>query len=124
MNEKGFMFPVTLCVLLLFSLFLSLHFNLYLSEKRSSIEIEHFERNQFYFLQALKKVEQLLLEEGYPLTDIFFYEKGTVTYSVSELEPELLQITYRLNTEVHTDLLAMSYYDTALQRTIKWVERN
>lgn len=124
MNEKGFMFPVTLCVLLLFSLFLSVHFNQYLSEKRFMIEVEHFERNQFYFLQSLKKVERLLQEDGYASAGSFFYEKGTVTYSIASSGNDRLQINFRLNTDTQTDLTAMSYYDTELQQMVKWVERN
>lgn len=124
MNERGFMFPVTLCILLIFITFLSVHFNQYISEKRYLIELEDFERNQYYFLQSLKKVEHQL-SEGVPVPNgTFLYQEGTVTYSTSEMGTNLLQITFRLHTETQTDLTAMSYYDLDLQKMTKWIERN
>lgn len=124
MNERGFMFPVTLCILLIFITFLSVHFNQYISEKRYLIELEDFERNQYYFLQSLKKVEHQL-SEGVPAPNgTFIYQEGTVTVSTSEMGTNQLQITFRLHTEAQTDLTAMSYYDLDLQKMTKWIERN
>lgn len=124
MNERGFMFPVTLCILLIFITFLSVHFNQYISEKRYLIELEDFERNQYYFLQSLKKVEHQL-REGVPAPNgTFIYQEGTVTFSTSEMGTNQLQITFRLHTEAQTDLTAMSYYDLDLQKMTKWIERN
>ncbi|MDQ0156406.1 competence type IV pilus minor pilin ComGG [Robertmurraya andreesenii] len=124
MNEKGFMFPVTLCILLIFMTFLSIHFNQYISEKRYLLEIEDFERNQFYFLLSMKKVESQLQEGLLTSKGNFIYEEGTVSYSISKIATDLFQITYRLNTDEQTDLVAMSYYDTNVQKMVKWLERN
>lgn len=124
LNEKGFMFPVTLCILLLFSTFLSVHFNQYISDKRFLTEVEHFERNQYYFLQSLKKVENLLMMDEPYEDGAFVYEKGTVNYHIINIGEELLQINFRLNTEAQTDLTAMCYFDTKAQKVIKWIERN
>ncbi len=124
MNEKGFMFPVTLCILLIFMTFLSIHFNQYISEKRYLLEVEDFERNQFYFLQSMKKVESQLQEGLLTSKGTLIYEEGTVSYSMSKIATDLFQITYRLNTDEQTDLVAMSYYDTNVQKMVKWLERN
>lgn len=124
MNEKGFMFPITLCILLLFSIFLTIHLNQYLSDKRYLVEVEHFERNQYYFLQSLKKVENLLMLDSFNVEGTFIYEKGLVDYEIVDMNEELLRINFRLNTEEQTDLTATAYFNRNLQKMTKWVERN
>lgn len=124
MNEKGFMFPVTLCILLLFSIFLTVHFHHYVTEKSFLMELEHFERNQFYFLQSLKKIERQLNEEVFDEEGTFIYEKGTVTYTTIEMGENIIRINFRLDTDTQTGLTAMCYYDTDKKKMMKWIERN
>lgn len=124
MNEKGFMFPVTLCILLLFSIFLTVHFHQYVTDKSYLKELEHFERNQFYFLQSLKKVERQLNEEVFDEEGTFIYEEGTVSYTTIAIGENVVQITFRLNTDKQTDLTAMCIYDTNRKKMMKWIERN
>lgn len=124
MNEKGFMFPVTLCILLLFSVFLMVHFNQYVSEKRLLVEIEQFERNQFYFLQSLKRLERELEAEDPNLSGSFTYERAVVSYNVVEKQVDLFQISLQLTTDSQAVLLGVGYYDKKLQKISKWIERN
>lgn len=124
MNEKGFMFPVTLCILLLFSVFLSVQFNQYVIEKKHKIELEQFEKNQYYFLQSLKKVELLLSQEIYEPNGSFMYEGATVTYSVIDLGTNILQISFRLTTDSDLQTTATANFDKESQKISKWVERN
>lgn len=122
MNEKGFMYPVTLCILILFSIFLQVHFNHFVIEKRFSLEIEQFEKNQMHFIQSIKKVEVLLNEETYDLAGRIIYEDGTVLYTIEEIGTNLLQITFRLQVESRRDVTGLAFYDTDLRKMIKWVE--
>ncbi|MDF1507602.1 competence type IV pilus minor pilin ComGG [Robertmurraya sp. DFI.2.37] len=125
MNARGFTFPVTLCILLLFSSFLAVHFQQYVMEKRFQFELAEFERNQFMFLQSLKKVETLLsTEEQFKKTGQFHYENGTVTYQIEELGPGQLQISFRLFTSSQGELTGVGYFDQELQKMVKWTERN
>jgi hypothetical protein len=124
MNEKGFMFPVTLCILLLFSAFLMVHFNQYVSEKRLLAEVEQFERNQFYFLQSLKRLEKELQAEETNLSGSYTYERAVVSYHVVEKQVDLFQISLQLTTESQAVLLGVGYYDKKLQKISKWIERN
>lgn len=124
MNEKGFLFPVTLCILLLFSIFLLVHFNQYVTEKRLLLEVEEFERNQFYFLQSLVKIESELAGGEYDAAGTYRYERGDVSFTVMETDTNLYQITFQLTTEHQNALSGIGYYDPNLQKIIKWVERN
>lgn len=124
MNEKGFMFPVTICILLLFTIFLSVQFNQYVIEKRFLVEIQYFERNQYYFLQSLQKVEKKLQDGNVGTSGSFVYEKGMVTYSIASAGANLLQITLRTKFDKEEEAMGMGYYNTELKKLTKWVERN
>lgn len=124
LNEKGFMFPVTLCIFLLFSIFLTVHVNQYIADKKYLIEVENFERNQFYFLQSLKKVESLLILDSLNEEGSFIYERGKVDYKIVDMGEGQLRINFRLNTDEQTDLTATGYFDRNLQKVSKWIERN
>ncbi|WP_449621331.1 competence type IV pilus minor pilin ComGG [Robertmurraya sp. Marseille-Q9965] len=124
MNEKGFMFPVTLCILLLFTIFLSVQFNQYIIEKRFLIEIEHFERNQYYFLQSLQQIEKQLQEGSSATSGSFTYEKGAVTYSITSGGSNLLQITLRSKLDTTEEAMGIGYYNKDLKKLTKWLERN
>lgn len=62
--------------------------------------------------------------DGFEEEGVFVYEKGIVDYKIMNIGEELLQITFRLNTEQQSDLTAMCYFDRNLKKVIKWVERN
>lgn len=124
LNEKGFMFPLTLCIILLFTLFISINTNHFLAEKRFSIEIEKFQRNQFYFLQSLMKLEQILKEEGDITSGIFYYDKGTLTYTAIEEESSIRRVDLRLRTVENGQLTGIAYFDVEYGKLTKWVERN
>lgn len=124
MNEKGFMFPVTLCILLLFTIFLSVQFNQYIIEKRFLIEIEHFERNQYYFLQSLQQIEKQLQEGSSATSGSFTYENGAVTYSITSEGSNLLQITLRSKLDTTEEAMGIGYYNKDLKKLTKWLERN
>ncbi|WP_413361256.1 competence type IV pilus minor pilin ComGG [Robertmurraya sp. 2P01SA] len=125
MNDRGFTFPITLCVLLLFSGFLALNFHQYSIEKSLQFELAEFERNQFMFMQSFKKVEnQLSNTEEVEKTGIFYFENGTVTYQINELDSTQLQILFRLVTSTGAELEGFGYYDQNLEKMVKWLERN
>ncbi|WP_019154485.1 competence type IV pilus minor pilin ComGG [Robertmurraya massiliosenegalensis] len=125
MNDRGFTFPVTLCVLLLFTGFLAVHFHQYSIEKSFQFELAEFERNQFMFMQSLKKVEnQLSNAEEVERTGIFYFENGTVTYQINELDNAQLQILFRLVTSSGAELEGFGYYDQHIEKMVKWLERN
>lgn len=122
MNEKGFMYPVTLCILILFLIFLQVHFNHYVIEKRISTEIEQFEKNQMHFIQSFKKVEATLNQDAYELVGRIIYKDGTVYYTIEEIGTNLFQITFRLQVQSRRDVTGLAFYDRDLRKIIKWIE--
>ncbi|MGG0716517.1 competence type IV pilus minor pilin ComGG [Robertmurraya massiliosenegalensis] len=110
---------------MLFSGFLALNFHQYSIEKSLQFELAEFERNQFMFMQSFKKVEnQLSNTEEVEKTGIFYFENGTVTYQINELDSTQLQILFRLVTSTGAELEGFGYYDQNLEKMVKWLERN
>lgn len=124
MGERGFVYPVTLCILLLFSSFLTIHLNHFVMERRFVQEIELFEKNHFLFLQSLKRLEVILFEEEYTPTGVISYDSGDVHYEINEFGVDLVQVIIKLRLGTETEATAFAYYDTERQKMIKWIERN
>ncbi|WP_077213954.1 competence type IV pilus minor pilin ComGG [Bacillus dakarensis] len=124
MNEKGFMYPVTLCILMLFSIFLAVQFNQYLAEKKLLQEISHLERNQSYFLQSLIKVEKLLINGNVGTSGKIYFEEGTVTYEIQPINAYMLQIIFNLKVVDNDSILTgFGYFDLEYMKMISWAER-
>lgn len=124
MNEKGFMYPVTLCILVLFSMFLAVQFNQYLSEKKLVQEIRQLERNQYYFLHSLIKVERLLIDGNVGTSGKIHFDEGTVTYEVQTINSYMLQIIFNLKVvDNDTVLTGFGYFDLEHKKMISWMER-
>jgi competence protein ComGG len=123
MNEKGFMYPVTLCILMLMSIFLTLHFNQYITEKKILKEVEQNERRHSYFLQSLKEVEQLVREDNYAATGSLVFKEGIVFYSIESSKESLLQITFRYDSPQGKSTIGVAYFDKELGQMTKWIEK-
>lgn len=128
MNERGFIYPVTLCLLLLFSTFLSIQFHQYISDKRFLKEIETFERNQFYFLQSIKRIEKNLNEITEETEEIqrfqgkFLYDNGVVTYTIEESGTNFVKVILRVRDESGSEVDGFGYYDKEFKQMVQWEE--
>lgn len=124
-NNRGFAYPVTLCVLTLFTVLLSFQFMQLVMEKRFYEEVAQYEKNNYYFLLALKETEKRLQESGeeYEKTGVIVYKDGTVSYSIVENGNDLLQITYRLNLPPRTEVNGLGYYNKNSGKMVNWFEK-
>lgn len=124
-NIKGFAYPVTLCILTLFTILLSFQFTQLVMDKRFCEEVAQYEKNNYYFLLALKETEKRLQESGeeYERKGEIVYKDGTVSYSIVEAGNNLLQITYRLNLPPRTEVNGLGYYNKKLGKMVNWFEK-
>ncbi|MFE8702494.1 competence type IV pilus minor pilin ComGG [Cytobacillus sp. FJAT-54145] len=123
MNERGFLYPFTLCVLLIFSTFLLVQSNLYLDEKRLLNEIEQMEKSRYYFLSSIKKMEFILAEESFENAGHLLFRDGGVHYIIEE-ETDRFKITFNLTVGSNDNLMGIGYYDKVSKKMIKWIEKN
>lgn len=124
-NDKGFSYPVTLCILTLFTLLLSFQFTQLVMNKRFYEEVAQYEKNSYYFLLALQETEKRLQGTGdeYEKTGVIVYEDGSVSYNIVEAGKDLLQITYRLYLPSRAEVDGLGYYDKQLKKMVNWFEK-
>lgn len=123
MGERGFIYPVTLVIFTLFSLFLFIEWNQYVTEKKFADDMKYHEKKEFYFLQSLKKLETILMEETFPIEGIFQYKDGIVSYKVDEIGEALLQVTLYVEIESREKTMGLGYFDRDFKKIIKWIEK-
>lgn len=124
-NECGFSFPVTVCVLTLFVFILSFQGAQLVAVKGLYKEIRQYEKNQYYFLLALKETEKYLADwgENYEGTGQFTYRECSIAYRIQEVDGGGLQIIYSLYFPGRPEVNGVAYYDKHSKRMIKWYEK-
>jgi hypothetical protein len=120
MNDKGFTYPLTLCLFLLTSLFLTIVFNQYISEKGVVTEINRQERRQYLFLLISKEVSEKLLNGEVPVNGVETFNDVTIKYSVSQISLELYEVTYTL-IQGSIQIKAVAQYEGKTGKLTKWL---
>ncbi|MED4228631.1 competence type IV pilus minor pilin ComGG [Neobacillus cucumis] len=122
-DERGFTYPLTLCTLLLFLIFFSMHIEQLLSEHKMAVETATIFKQEYYFLSSAKKVESLYQTRGtMPAKGTFVYVNGTMDYK-SETPSAYVQIVdFTLVLHLREPIVGYGYFDTRSKSLIKWVE--
>lgn len=123
-NEKGFTYPLTFSIILLFALLITMHIEYYLLEFRFFKESETSLKQEYYFLSSMKQVENILSEEDVVYTGVFIFKDGEVRYQTSKLTETLFMTTFTLRVDSISDILGYGYFDREEGKMIKWMERN
>lgn len=123
-NQKGFTYPITLCMLLLFSSLILIYTQQYLNEKKMAHESKTILNEEFYFLSSVRKIENQL-RNGEPINNsgILSFKEGKVDYIKEDLGVSL-KITFTITLNTGEKAIGFGYYDKNLKKLIKWVEKN
>ncbi|MBP2240862.1 competence protein ComGG [Cytobacillus eiseniae] len=123
-NEKGFTYPMTFCILLLAALFLSFQLDLYISEKRIISDTEAFLKQEYYFLSAIRLVEDLFAEESNNdhFSGDISYLDGEIQYETVKITDSLYRVMFILKMNQMNKVSANGYYDKELGKMIQWNE--
>ncbi|WP_158587506.1 competence type IV pilus minor pilin ComGG [Neobacillus notoginsengisoli] len=124
MNDRGFTYPLTLAFLLAISVFLAMASELLLIEEKMSKESEAILLEEYYLLSSLKKTESALQKDASLSKGSFSYERGTVRYTIASDAPGLLKVTLIVTIGNAHTVEGYGYYDTAMKKMIKWMEKN
>ncbi|MFB6465832.1 competence type IV pilus minor pilin ComGG [Cytobacillus sp. Hz8] len=124
-NEKGFTYPLTFILFLLFTIFLSIQTELYVSEKKVLKEAEQNLEKEYYFKQAVNDIQKALQENGQDMkSGTLAYMDGEVDYLIKDLTAEVSQITFQIHFPENEKVTGMAFYDKKLKIMIKWYEKN
>lgn len=125
-NQKGFTYPLTLCMLILFSTILALYLEQYITEKRMLTETENILKQEYYIVSSLKTMEESLAVEGRvnPTGFIEFYD-GQAEYVIEEITESLWEIKLQIKIGIDSrQFSGTAFYDTNYKKIIKWVEKS
>jgi hypothetical protein len=124
-NEKGFTYPLTLCLLILFSTFLVIQVEQFIFEKKMLRETEIVLKQETYLLSTMTKLEDILsLEENPSLMGNFLFQDGSANYQINEITTDLWEVIIILKTGESTEIIGTAYFDRNTKRMIKWVEKH
>jgi hypothetical protein len=120
MNEKGFMYPFSICIFLLTCIFLSIEFSQYVSEKGVVASVNQQERRQYLFLLASKTLSKQMAEGVIPIDGLAIYADIEVSYTVKPISSKEVEVTYRMR-QGSLAVKAMAQYEVESGKLIKWM---
>lgn len=122
-NEKGFTYPLTLMVLLLFLTIFSVRVEQLLIERKIAHEKSIILLQEYYFLTSIKKVEKLYQTNApIPSMATIIYLKGKMDYQTEKPIGTLQKINFTLRLNSGEFMTRKGYYDTNLKKLVKWIE--
>ncbi|MED3624656.1 competence type IV pilus minor pilin ComGG [Neobacillus thermocopriae] len=120
-NEKGFTYPITLCLLIIFLLFFSMHTQKLLTERKMSVETALILQQEYYFLSSVKKVENMYQSTGtIPPSGSIPFQKGIMKYQTEPPMEHLLKVNFTLSLQSGETLLGKGYFDMRTKRLTRW----
>ena len=123
-NERGFVYPLSLCFLIFFSLILLIAVEQNLTEKRFYKETKTILVGEYYLLSALKETEGQLRTDVLPQTGSFKYINGEVVYKRRVLSSVIIEVTLTLKLKTNEQWVVIAHYDKGLEKMVKWIEMN
>jgi competence protein ComGG len=125
-NQKGFTYPVTLCLLILLSTTLTIQIEQYITEKRMLNETETILKQDYYFLSTIELLQsQLALSDPIITKGSLDYSDGQISYTIVELSERELEIKLTLTMNRGNGVIEGSaFYDKDLGKIVKWNEVN
>lgn len=120
MNEKGFMYPISLCIFLLVSLFLTIEFNQFVSEKGIVASVNQQERRQYLFLLTSKRISEEITRGLIPVDGMATYTDTRVTYTVKRISNLHVEVTY-IMIQGTLSVKAIAQYEVGSGKLVKWM---
>jgi competence protein ComGG len=123
-NEKGFTYPLTLCLVILFLSFFSLRIEQILSVRKMAHETDIILQEEYYFQSSAKKVEVIFQTSGsLPSKGTFSFFKGTMNYQADPPSGTIQKVNFTLFLHAgDKTYIGRGYFDTRNKRLTKWIE--
>ena len=125
-NQKGFTYPVTLCLLILLSTVLTIQIEQYITEKRMLNQTETILKQDYYFLSTIELLQsQIAISDPMPTTGFLDFNDGQVSYTIIELSEKELEIKLILTMKRgNGEVEGSAFYDKSLGKIVTWNEMN
>ncbi|MBV7507466.1 hypothetical protein KW850_19685 [Bacillus sp. sid0103] len=123
-NERGFTYPLTLCLLIIFLLFLSERIEVLLSERKIAHETNTIQLEEYYFLSSVKKVEGMYQKSGtLPVKGTITFVMGTMDFQTEAPIGYVQKVNFTFHfPKDNVTANGRGYFDTRTKRLTKWLE--
>ena len=125
-NQKGFTYPLTLCLLILLSTVLTIQIEQYITEKRMLNQTETILKQDYYFLSTIESLQsQIAISDSMPTTGFLDFNDGQISYTIVELSERELEIKLVLTMKRgNGEVEGSAFYDKNLGKIVAWNEMN
>ncbi|WML47538.1 competence type IV pilus minor pilin ComGG [Neobacillus sp. PS3-34] len=123
MKRNGFTYPLTLCILIVFLLFIASHIEQHITERKLTAETKKILREEYYMMASMKKTEKML-QAGDQKNGIYQFNSGRVAYQMELLPGGVQKITFNLTLNSGETALGYGYFDNTAKKMVKWIEKN
>jgi len=122
-QEKGFTYPLTLCLLIVFILFFSMQVDRLVSERKIAYESQAILQEEYYFLSSVKKIEAMLLTAGsIPSTGAFQYKNGRIQFTTEPVSGTIQKVNFTLSLHSGHRIIGQGTFDTRTKKLTNWFE--
>lgn len=122
-NERGFAYPLTLVVLLLFLLIFSYRVEQLLTERKFADVTETILQEEYYFHSSVRKIEKIYeMDERIPLKGTFAFSNGNIEYQAEEPIGSSQTVHFTLKMKTGETLICRGYFDKKAKKLMKWIE--
>jgi hypothetical protein len=125
-NQKGFTYPLTLCLLILLSTTLTIQVEQYITEKRMLNETETILKQDYYFLSTIELLQsEIAISDPMPTIGFLDFNDGQISYTIVELSERELEIKLVLTMKRgNGEVEGSAFYDKNLGKIVAWNEMN
>jgi hypothetical protein len=122
-NEKGFTYPLTLTILILFLLVFSFRVEQLLTERKLSHESAVILQEEYYFQSSFRKIETIMLSGNtIPTAGSFPFLKGSMGYQADSPIGAIQKVNFTLRMHSGEIIRGRGFFDLSSKKMIKWVE--
>ncbi|OIJ20280.1 hypothetical protein BKP45_09445 [Anaerobacillus alkalidiazotrophicus] len=122
-NEKGFIMPVTLIIILIVCSFVTFQMNQYVIEKNYFFEASEMYTAERLLQMAIVDVEQHLVNQHENhLSGKFHYENGEVIFVINKEVDDVFSITLTSKTLNQRSRKIMYYYYSDVGTVLPWLK--
>jgi hypothetical protein len=123
-REKGFTYPLTLAVLILFLMMFSVRVEQFYMERRQANETATILQEEYYFHTSVKRIEKMLQSgEPIPKRGTFSFMNGVMEYQAETVIGTVQWINFTLRLHTGELWIGRGLFDINLKKLTMWIEK-
>ncbi|MGE8204497.1 competence type IV pilus minor pilin ComGG [Heyndrickxia sp. NPDC080065] len=122
-NQKGYVFPLTLVMVLITFYVITASMEIYLSEKRYLKETEEYYLVNSMNAMAVKSLMNKIQSEDFMNKGTLFFNKGEVNFTIQKKGVDTYTIILDSSMENNRAIQSELLYSSKNNRIVKWIER-